>query len=181
MYKNVQDSPITVIKRPKPQIFHSSDLPSSLDCAHSLLFQATLPESVWCCFSISLSFIHPTTVENLALPQRNLFFLWLLVSSWLANTWDLIAWNICDSADFLLCETELSLGYRDTWFSVWTSPYGSLCRSFCLICCSSQGLFLVHCLLMVDFLCTIKYICLFDFYNFKSASSIRPLPWVQTH
>ena len=37
IYKNVQDSPITVVKRPKPQVIHFSDLPSSLACAYSLL------------------------------------------------------------------------------------------------------------------------------------------------
>lgn len=135
-----------------------------------------LPESFLCCFFYLLVFHSPHNCWKFgSTSEESVLLRTLLVSSWLANTWDLIAWNICDSADFLLCETELSLGYHDTWLSVWPVLLG-LCRSFCLIRCSSPGLFLVHCLLAVDFLCTIEYICVFAFDNFKSAFPTRPFP-----
>lgn len=55
----------------------------------------------------------------------NLFWLLLLVSSWLANQWDLTIWNFCDSAHSLLCEIELSLGYYDFLFFSSTTHYRS--------------------------------------------------------
>ena len=179
IYKNVQDSPITVVKRPKSQLIRSSDLPSSLACALSLLSSY----ASWKCFMLFfyiLIFHPPHNHWKFGCTSEESVLFTITVVFLTGKYMDLIVWNICDSADFLFCETELSLGYHDTWFSVWTSPYGSLCRSFCLICCSSQGLFLVHCLLIVDFLCTIEYICIFAFDHFKSASPTRPLPWVQT-
>lgn len=108
--------------RPKPKLFPYPILPSSYMLTFSS-FNLCFPKVYCVCCSVSSPSIHSKAVANLASTLDKSVTLWLLVSPLLANQWDHITWNICDSADSLLCEAELSLG----WYSIfWTSLCGSL-------------------------------------------------------